>query len=559
MFELIQHIPEPWRQLAEVLIAPLAWIPRLQHTLWDFFFAPGPLWLVAGKFIFLLFPALLAVAAVWCTQLSLYTFPFRSGRAQFIPTMMLTWWDAVRAVWLYGVGMFRLVGVALGWAVAFGTFVVKLVLEVIRQIALMPFTMTGRMTQNYFTPGVPWIAFVMLIFWCALEAAIFSYTLMPTVTELLTDLVGGESTARYTGPILYFFLLLLVMGSFACVQTLVAAAGGGAQAGDRMAPRQKRRARRLPGATGLADRGGRAQLRDGSRGLAPGLLATLQGPQRGHADLAHSANLAHAGAAEEAGDAMSRLRISLAIRLVAAALISAAVVVSAAAEDNKPPRSTLFVGVDTSGSFRAAYDDALTVVAHYLYGHMHELGGLSKPRDLFVTAIGGKDNREPKSFHPIHEFNNKDVRQIETDLRKWFPPTDTLTDFNVFFEQIARTVKDRNLVLAPITVMVVSDGVPDVRGGTIKSGTPASYQQIDLSPLDYLSKNVTVRLVYASPKVGDNWRKLVKRDRVRFWAVEYDVMKGWRAQMKPDADLPNQDRLWKWVRDNVDYRVRRGA
>jgi len=78
----------------------------------------------------------------------------------------------VRAVWLYWVGMFRFVGVALGWAVAFSTFVAKLVLEVIRQIALMPFTMTGRMTQTYFTPGVPWIAFVMLIFWCVLEAAI---------------------------------------------------------------------------------------------------------------------------------------------------------------------------------------------------------------------------------------------------------------------------------------------------------------------------------------------------------------------------------------------------
>jgi hypothetical protein len=44
---------------------------------------------------------------------------------------------------------------------------------------------------------------------------------MPTVTELLADLVGGESVARYTGPILYFFLLLLIMGSFACVQTLM--------------------------------------------------------------------------------------------------------------------------------------------------------------------------------------------------------------------------------------------------------------------------------------------------------------------------------------------------
>src|SRR5215510_3621289 len=221
MFELIHRVPEPWRQLTDVLIAPLAWIPRMQHTLWDFFFAPGPWWLLTAKYIFLVFPAMLAVAAVWCTQLSLHTLPFRSGRVQFIPTMMLTWWDAARAVWLYWVGMFRFVGVALGWAVTFSSFVLKLVLEVFRQVVLMPFTMTGRMTQTYFRPGVPWIAFFMLVFWCALEAAIFSYTLMPTVTALLTDLVGGESTAHYTTPILYCFLLLLVMGSFACVQSLM--------------------------------------------------------------------------------------------------------------------------------------------------------------------------------------------------------------------------------------------------------------------------------------------------------------------------------------------------
>src|SRR5437867_13221283 len=44
---------------------------------------------------------------------------------------------------------------------------------------------------------------------------------MPPVPELLTDLVGGESTAHYTTPFLYCFLLLLVMGSFACVQSLM--------------------------------------------------------------------------------------------------------------------------------------------------------------------------------------------------------------------------------------------------------------------------------------------------------------------------------------------------
>src|SRR5437867_12692111 len=104
---------------------------------------------------------------------------------------------------------------------------------------------------------------------------------------------------------------------------------------------------------------------------------------------------------------MRRPCSSLPARVVAAALLRAAVVGSAAeTQDNTPPRSTLFVGVDPSGSFRPAYDDALTFVAHYLYGHMHEFGGLSKPRDLFVTAIGGKDNNEPKSFHPIHDFNN---------------------------------------------------------------------------------------------------------------------------------------------------------
>src|SRR5947199_10357044 len=145
MFELIQRIPEPWRQQVDVLIAPLAWIPRMQHMLWDFFFAPGPLWLVLAKFVFLIFPALLAVAAVSCTQLSIYTLPFRSNRAQFIPTMMLTCWDAVRAVWLYGVGMFRFIRVAVGWAVALTPCVANLVLDVIRQIALMPLTITRRM------------------------------------------------------------------------------------------------------------------------------------------------------------------------------------------------------------------------------------------------------------------------------------------------------------------------------------------------------------------------------------------------------------------------------
>jgi hypothetical protein len=175
---------------------------------------------------------------------------------------------------------------------------------------------------------------------------------------------------------------------------------------------------------------------------------------------------------------------------------------------------------------------------------------------MFVGSIGGRTNNEPKTFHPIHDFQGKDIAQIEASLREWFPPTDTLTDFNTFFQQVARISKERNLILAPITVMVVSDGVPDVGVGSGQAKPQMAYQTIDLSPMEYLSKNLTLRLTYASPKVGENWREYVPHQRVRMWTVEADVMKGWRDQVQAGADPANQDRLWKWVQDNVDFRVR---
>jgi hypothetical protein len=109
--------------------------------------------------------------------------------------------------------------VAVGWVLSLLRLALKLAVETLRQIVIMPFTMTGRMTQSYFQPGVPWIAFLLLILWCMLEALIFTYTLFPTVSEVLADLAGVE-VSPWTGPVLYFFLLFLILGSFACLQVL---------------------------------------------------------------------------------------------------------------------------------------------------------------------------------------------------------------------------------------------------------------------------------------------------------------------------------------------------
>jgi hypothetical protein len=227
---------------------------------------------------------------------------------------------------------------------------------------------------------------------------------------------------------------------------------------------------------------------------------------------------------------------------------------------NSKPRTTLFVGIDASGSFHQSghYDDALSFLAHYLYGHLNGLDGLERPRELFVGQIGGKSVDEPKAFHPIHDFEGKEIAQIEADLKEWFPPTDTLTDFNAFVQQVARISKERNLILAPMTVVVVSDGIPDMGVAGPKDRPDSPYAKINLEPIEYLSKNVTLRLVYASPKVGDQWRKHVIRQRVRLWTVDAEVMQGWTRQIKEGTEPAGQNRLWKWVKDNVDFRVRSG-
>jgi hypothetical protein len=59
-----------------------------------------------------------------------------------------------------------------------------------------------------------------------------------------------------------------------------------------------------------------------------------------------------------------------------------------------------------------------------------------------------------------------------------------------------------------------------------------------------------------SPKVGEHWRTHVTRQRVRLWTVDAEVMKGWKNQMQAGVDVAKQDRFWKWVQDNVDFRVR---
>jgi hypothetical protein len=222
------------------------------------------------------------------------------------------------------------------------------------------------------------------------------------------------------------------------------------------------------------------------------------------------------------------------------------------------PRMVMFVGVDVSGSFLKGkyFDDSMDFLSHYLYAHLNGLGGLEVPKALFVGSLGGARPGEPKAFYPIETFQGKSIAEIDGKLKEIFPKNklDPYTDYNAFLDQVSDMVKDRKMVLKPISVVMVSDGELDVPG---KNGRH-DYRSIDFYPMEKLSRNITVRLLYTSPTVGKKWEDQIPRRRVKVWTQDAEVVTTWKDPkiFRPDAPIDKQDKFFAWLKDNVDFSVR---
>ena len=225
--------------------------------------------------------------------------------------------------------------------------------------------------------------------------------------------------------------------------------------------------------------------------------------------------------------------------------------------ENSKPRLSLFIGVDISGSFKSTkyFEDSLNFLAYYIYCHLNGLGDLEVPNVLYVSSIGGAKANEPKTFFPIQSFTNKSIPEIREKLREIFPRnvSNPFTDYNAFFEQVAQTVKNKNLVLRPISIVMLSDGIPDVK---VDGGT--DYNSIHVAPLERLARNVTIRLLYTTAVVGMNWQTKVKRKRVKMWTQDAEVLRSWKDPkiLIVEREIENQDYFFSWLKDNVDFGVR---
>ncbi|MEX0719349.1 MAG: hypothetical protein WD059_01695 [Balneolaceae bacterium] len=239
-------------------------------------------------------------------------------------------------------------------------------------------------------------------------------------------------------------------------------------------------------------------------------------------------------------------------------LLFASLFITACTSGQEPnPRLSLFIGVDISGSYinSGDFDNSLNFLSKYIYAHLNGVDELEKPNVLYISSIGGAKDDEPKTFFPIQTFEHKSIAEIEEKLHEIFPAEkqNPYTDFNAFFEQIALTIRNKNLILRPVSIVMLSDGVPDIK----KDGV-TDFRSINLSTLEKLSRNITLRLLYTDASTGRNWQTQVPRRRVKVWTQDSEVMKSWNDStiFIPNKPFNEQDRFISWIKDNVDFGVR---
>ena len=243
------------------------------------------------------------------------------------------------------------------------------------------------------------------------------------------------------------------------------------------------------------------------------------------------------------------------------------------AKTDKPPeapapRLVMFIGVDISGSFMNGryFDDSIQFQARYIYGHQNGLGTMEVPHSLFVGSIGGYKKDEPKTLYPIESFQNRSVEQIEQRLHEIFPTgrVNHYTDFNAFFTQVGDMIDQKKLLLKPISIVLMTDGDPDLGEGTAAASASdgaaraAKFRHLSVSPLEGLSRNITVRVLYTTATTAKNWLDDVPRKRVKVWTQDAVVMSEWKDPNTylPGTPIEKQTKFFSWVKNNVDFQPR---
>ncbi len=201
-----------------VLFFPLFFQESFVNFAWG---ATDEFWIMMGKRILLMLPALAIILGCWVSIACLLTVVIRQNRREFLTSLLITWWDLGKAIVMYWGGIIKFV---LTFAVAIVEFLKITLLalwSLVQEIIFTPFRLLKSASQNVLSSPVPWLAVFMTIFWCVVEATIFTYVMTPIVMDVFSNITGDQLNISMVRIPLFIFLLFVVLGSYAILSTFV--------------------------------------------------------------------------------------------------------------------------------------------------------------------------------------------------------------------------------------------------------------------------------------------------------------------------------------------------
>lgn len=201
-----------------ILLFPLFFQEAFLTFAWG---AGDPFWLMIGKRVLVLLPALAIILACWVTIGSFLSVVVRPNRREFVTNLFITWWDLGKAILAFWGGVFGFIYTLSTASLALLKVLVFGIWSLLQDIILTPFRLFRNMIQNVLNSDVPWIAVWMTLLWTLIEATIFTYVMTTLVIDTFSNITGEQLSEHFIRIPLFFFLVIVVLGSYAVLSTFL--------------------------------------------------------------------------------------------------------------------------------------------------------------------------------------------------------------------------------------------------------------------------------------------------------------------------------------------------
>jgi hypothetical protein len=208
--------------IVKIVLAILLFPLNFQYHFIDYAWgADETFWIMAGKRLFLLLPVLAIILGSWITIASVITILFRKNRMGFMQSLFITWWDLGKSIVSFWGGTIKFVFILTVALLNVLKILLLGVWYVIQELLFTPFRLVGKLGSRVISSNIPWIAVVLTLFWCLIEATIFTYVTTPLVIDTFSNITGEQLSEFVIRIPLFIFLFFIVLGSYAVLSTLV--------------------------------------------------------------------------------------------------------------------------------------------------------------------------------------------------------------------------------------------------------------------------------------------------------------------------------------------------